>query len=274
MSVTRKKPVITWEKSPDDFRYDEPVDDTIQTPIAVALNEALYMAGRLPKTALASTNIAVCATIDGKLTIKAPDWFYVPYILPMESPSFGLRSYTPYREGDVLAIVMEFLSQTKGEEEYSTDSEPPMGKWYYYEQILQVPTYAIFEPSSGRLEVYELKYQKYRQRKPDENNRYWIAEVELFLGVGQGKRENRTGNWLRWWDENGQILPWTVELLEQQDQLLEQQDQLLEQKDQLLEQEQERERSQQKEQLLEAALAELALLKEKLNSAGINPEDI
>ena len=119
MSVILKKPVITWEKSPDDFRYDEPVDNTIQTPIAVALSEALSVAGRLPETALASTNIAVCATIDGKLTIKAPDWFYVPYVLPPEPPEGGRRSYTPYKEGDVPAIVMEFLSQTKGTE-YST----------------------------------------------------------------------------------------------------------------------------------------------------------
>ena len=144
-------------------------------------------------------------------------------------------------------------------------SEPPVGKWYYYEQILQVPTYAIFEPSSGRLEVYELFAQKYRQRKPDENNRYWIAEMELFLGVWQGTKENRTGNWLRWRDENGQILPWAVELLQQERQRAEQERQRVEQ---------ERQRSQQEREAKEAALAELAILKEKLNSAGINPEEI
>ena len=264
MSVTLKKPVITWEKPPDDFIYDEPVDDTIHTPMAVALNEALYMAGRLPKTALAWTNVAVCATIDGKLTQKAPDWFYVRYALPTEPPERERLSYTPYKEGEVPAIVMEFLSQTKGTE-YSQDSEAPVGKWYYYEQVLQVPTYAIFEPNSGRLEVYELKSQKYRQRKPDAYNRYWIAEVELFLGVWHGTKDDRTGNWLRWWDKNGQILPWAAELLEQERSRSQQKEQLLEQ---------ERSRSQQEREAKEAALAELALLKERLNSAGINPEDI
>ncbi|NER36493.1 MAG: hypothetical protein F6J93_21330 [Oscillatoria sp. SIO1A7] len=299
MSVTLRKPVITWEKIPESFILDdEPVDNTIQTPIAVALSDALHLAGRLPETALACTNVAVCATIDGKLTTKAPDWFYVPSVLPREQER-ERRSYTPHIEGDVPAIVMEFLSETKGGE-YSKDSEAPVGKWYYYEKILQVPIYAIFSPRKGRLEVHELQSQKYRQQKPDENNRYWIAEMGLFLGVWFGTKQNRTGNWLRWWDENGQMLPWLEEqvMLEQQrvmqeQQRAEQERQRAEQERQRAEQErhraeqerqraeqerqqaeQERQQAEQEREAKEVALRELALLKEKLNSAGINPEEI
>ena len=292
MSVIIEKPVITWEQIPENFLLeDEPVDNTIQTPIAVALSEALFMAGRLPETALACTNVAVCATIDGKLTIKAPDWFYVPSVLPRE-PERERRSYTPNIEGEIPAIVMEFLSETKGGE-YSKDSEAPVGKWYYYEQILQVPIYGIFEPKSGKLEVYELRSQKYRALDQDESDRYWIAEIGLFLGVWHGSKENRTGHWLRWWDENGNLLPWGEEiarqknqllqqknqLLQQKDELLLQKNQLLQQKDQLLQQEQERatqeqERATQEREAKEAALAELALLKKKLSEAGIDPMEI
>ncbi|NER39813.1 MAG: hypothetical protein F6J93_38760 [Oscillatoria sp. SIO1A7] len=292
MSVIIEKPVITWEQIPENFLLeDEPVDNTIQTPIAVALSEALFMAGRLPETALACTNVAVCATIDGKLTIKAPDWFYVPSVLPRE-PERERRSYTPNVEGEIPAIVMEFLSETKGGE-YSKDSESPVGKWYYYEQILQVPIYGIFEPKSGKLEVYELRSQKYRQQKPDQSDRYWIAEIGLFLGVWHGSKENRTGHWLRWWNENGNLLPWGEEIARQKDQLLQQKNQLLQQKDrlllqkkqlllqknQLLQQEQQRasqeqERATQEQEAKEAALAELALLKKKLSEAGIDPMEI
>ena len=257
MSVTIEKPVITWEKLPDNFVLDEePVDNTIQTPIAVALSEALFMAGQLPPTALACTNVAVCATIDGKLTTKAPDWFYVPSVLPRE-PERERRSYTPNIEGEVPAIVMEFLSETKGEE-YSAASEAPIGKWYYYEKILQVPIYGIFEPQSGRLEVYELSSQKYRVLDPDESDRYWIGEIGLFLGVWHGTKENRTVNWLRWWDENGQILPWAEEIARQKEELLQEKDKLL----------------QQEREAKEAALAELTMLKKKLNEAGIDPMEI
>ena len=38
----------------------------------------------------------------------------------------------------------------------------------------------------------------------------------MYLGVWQGKKEERDGYWLRWWDELGNILPWAVELVEQE----------------------------------------------------------
>ncbi|WP_448564721.1 hypothetical protein [Trichothermofontia sp.] len=35
--------------------------------------------------------------------------------------------------------------------------------------------------------------------------------MQLFLGVWQGMRENRSGYWLRWWDEAGNLLLWGTE---------------------------------------------------------------
>ena len=34
----------------------------------------------------------------------------------------------------------------------------------------------------------------------------------------EGNKGNRTGYWLRWWDESGQMLPWGVESVEQEGQ--------------------------------------------------------
>ncbi|HEY9780831.1 MAG TPA: hypothetical protein V6D09_11910 [Leptolyngbyaceae cyanobacterium] len=38
--------------------------------------------------------------------------------------------------------------------------------------------------------------------------------MNLFLGQWQGTRENRTGYWLRWWNENGELLLWGSEKAE------------------------------------------------------------
>ena len=63
----------------------------------------------------------------------------MPQVLPI--PNAGSRrSYTPNLQGDPVAVVMEFLSETEGTE-YSIRSSPPYGKMYFYETILQVPTY-------------------------------------------------------------------------------------------------------------------------------------
>jgi hypothetical protein len=48
-------------------------------------------------------------------------------------------------------------------------------------------------------------------QKPDENGRYWIPGLNLFLGIWEGTHEGRTGCWLRWWDAEGELLLWSEE---------------------------------------------------------------
>lgn len=202
---------ITWEKLPDDFVLDdEPVDNINQPLLAAALTESLELAVRLSANALTITNYGICATLNNKIVVKAPDWGFIPSIrVPRQEVK---RSYTPQLQGDFPVIVMEFLSDTEGGE-YSSKPTYPPGKWFYYEQVLKVPNYAIFEPETGVLEVYRLDNSgQYQLQTPDENNRLWIAEMNLFLGIWQGSRENRTGYWLRWWDEHGELLLWGSEL--------------------------------------------------------------
>jgi Uma2 family endonuclease len=205
---------ITWEKLPDDFVLDdEPVDNINQPSLAAALTESLEIAGKLPANALITTNYGICATVNQKMVVKAPDWAYIPSIrVPREEVK---RSYTPRLQGDIPVIVMEFLSDTEGGE-YSSKPTYPPGKWFFYQRVLEVPNYVIFEPDAGELEVYQLDDSaQYQLQNPDANNRYWIAQMRLFLGVWQGTRENRTGFWLRWWDEKGELLLWGSERAEQ-----------------------------------------------------------
>ena len=204
---------ITWEKLPDDFVLDdEPVDNINQPSLAAALTESLEIAGKLPANALTTTNYGICATVNQKMVVKAPDWAYVLSIqVPREEVK---RSYTPQLQGDIPVIVMEFLSDTEGGE-YSSKPTYPPGKWFFYERVLEVPNYIIFEPDAGELEVYQLDDRRqYQLQNPDANHRYWIAQMRLFLGIWQGTRENRTGYWLRWWDENGKLLLWGSERAE------------------------------------------------------------
>ena len=72
---------ITWEKLPDDFVLDDkPVDNINQPSLAAALTESLEIARKLPANALITTNYGICATVNQKMVVKAPDWAYVPSI--------------------------------------------------------------------------------------------------------------------------------------------------------------------------------------------------
>jgi Uma2 family endonuclease len=138
---------------------------------------------------LIASNLGICATVNGELVIKAPDWFYVPRVQPL-TQRYDRKSYTPNLEGDTPSLVMEFLSDTEGGE-YSVKRSYPPGKWFFYEQVLKVPTYVIFEPDTGLLEVYRLQEQRYDLELPDSEGRHWFAEMGLFLGRMAG-RERRT----------------------------------------------------------------------------------
>lgn len=240
---------VTWEKLPDDFVLPaDPVDNIAQPPIAAALTESLELAGLLPASALTPTNYGICATVNGKVVVKAPDWAYVPQIRVARDEV--KRSYTPQLQGEGLAIVMEFLSDTEGGE-YSIKPTYPPGKWFFYERILQVPSYVIFEPDTGAIEVYRLNdTRQYAIQSPSAHRRYWLPEIRLFLGVWHGTRENRLGYWLRWWDEQGELLPWRLERIEQERQRAEQ----------------ERQRAEQERQRADRLAAQL-------KAAGLDPEE-
>ncbi len=92
---------------------------------------------------------------------------------------------------------------------------------------------------------------KYEQQLPDENNRYWIKELNLFIGIWQRTKAEFTTNWLRWWDKSGNLLLWGSELVEQ-----------------------ERQRAEQAELELEQEQISRQRLVQKLKELGVNPENL
>lgn len=230
-------PVIAWEKLPDDFELpDEPVENNIQPLLAAALRESLELAGLILTSMLIASNFGICTKIDEQTVVKAPDWVYIPSVKPVPEGEIR-RSYTPYAEGEIPTIVMEFVSESEGGE-YSINPHYPYGKWYFYERILQIPVYVIFHPKRGLLEFYRLVIDKYELQTPDPNGRYWIESLGLNLGIWQGPKAEFTGYWLRWWDKSGNLLLWGSELVEQERQKVEQERQRAEQAESLLSQEQ------------------------------------
>ena len=271
IDLPTKSTIITWEKLPDDFILpDEPVDNNLQPLLAAALRESLELAGLILESMLIASNFGLCATVKTQTVVKAPDWVYIPSVKPIPGGKIR-RSYTPHLEGEIPTIVLEFISETEGGE-YSINPHYPYGKWYFYEQILQVPVYGIFQPKTGELDVYCLVAGKYEQQLPDENNRYWIKELNLFIGIWQGTKAEFTTNWLRWWDKSGNLLFWGSELVEQERQRAEQEKQRAEQEKQRAEQE--KQRAEQAELELEQEQIARQRLVQKLKELGVNPENL
>ncbi|MBW4508257.1 MAG: Uma2 family endonuclease [Scytonematopsis contorta HA4267-MV1] len=281
--------VVSWEALPDGFKLeDDPVENTGQPLLAGALRESLEIVGYIQPQMLIASNFGLCATLNQQITLKAPDWVYVSAVKEVLDDR---KSYTPNLEGEIPGVVMEFLSDTKGEgynqgEEYSIKPTYPPGKWFFYEQVLQIPVYVIFDPNGGLLEFYTLENGRYKLQLPDENGRHWVDSMELCLGTWQGKKEERTGYWLRWWDKDGNLLPWAVERVELEAQRTEQERQRAEQERQRAEQErqraeqesqraeQESQRAEQESQRAEQERQQKERLIAYLQSQGIDPENL
>jgi Uma2 family endonuclease len=211
----QKTPSVTWEALPADFILpDDPVENIQQPPLAAALTDALGAAGLIAPQMLIGSNFGLVATLNKKIIVKAPDWFYVPHVYPVAA-DLVRRSYTPNLQGEPVAVVMEFLSDTEGGE-LSVRSTPPYGKLYFYGHILQVPTYVTYDSYEPSLEVRCLQNGEYIRQQADTNGRFWIPELELFLGIWTGERLCQTMNWLRFWDREGNLLLWSSEQVEQE----------------------------------------------------------
>jgi Uma2 family endonuclease len=110
---------------------------------------------------------------------EAPDWFYVPRV-PARVDGQIRRSYVLWREFITPTIVLEFASGNGSEERDTTplsrSAEGEIvrpGKFWVYEQVMRIPYYGM--------------------------------QVEL--GLWRGSYSSHADElWLRWWDEDGNLL--------------------------------------------------------------------
>jgi Uma2 family endonuclease len=143
---------------------------------------------------------------------EAPDWFYVPNVPPLVDGEIR-RSYVIWREYMVPIIAIELASGNGSEERDNTPlsrssegvTQKP-GKFWVYEQIIRIPYYAIYIIKTGELEVYNWVNTHYIRLEPNDRGHYSIELMGVELGLWEGSYQNQTQRWLRWWDNQGNLL--------------------------------------------------------------------
>ena len=197
--------------------------------------------------------------------VVAPDWFYIPDVAPLLDGEVR-RSYVMWKELLGPFIVLEFASGDGHEERDNTPllvssdgTASKAGKFWVYERALRIPYYGIYEVFNGKLEVYHLEDTTYRKLSTNAQGRYPIPPLGIELGLWQGEYLQQQGlQYLRWWDQDGQLLLTGHEHAAQADQRAEQADQRAAQADQ---------RAEQADQRAER-------LAEKLRALGVDPDTL
>ena len=142
----------------------------------------------------------------------APDWFYVPGVPPRFEREIR-RSYVLWREHVIPLVALEFAS---GDGKPERDNTPMSsnadgtvikpGKFWVYEQIIRIPYYGIYIVNDGTLEFYHLQGTSYQRLVPNERGHYPIPPLGVELGVWHGVYLNSHQPWMRWWDDQGNLL--------------------------------------------------------------------
>ena len=184
------------------------------------------------------------------------------------------RSYVMWQELVAPLILLEFVSGDGTEER---DRTPLRGKFWVYEQAVHAPYYGIYEVDPGRIEMYHLAGGLYHRMAPNERGRYALPRLGVELGLWTGEYLGATVPWMRWWDEQGDLLLMGEERAEVAESLLRQEQQATEEAQRRAEEarhraEEERRRAEEARHRAEEERRRAERLAARLRELGLDPE--
>ena len=148
---------------------------------------------------------------------KRPDWFVVLGASCLYEERELRLSYVVWQENVTPYMVVELLSPGTEKEDLGQSLrsiDQPPSKWQVYEQILKIPYYVVFSRVTGELQVFGRVSGSYQEVALSEQ-RLWLPEAELGLGLWQGEFQGIRGPWLRWYDKHDQWILSQEEKLQQ-----------------------------------------------------------
>ncbi|NER84727.1 MAG: Uma2 family endonuclease [Leptolyngbya sp. SIO1D8] len=184
---------------------------------------------------------------------KRPDWFLSVGVPRLYDNQDMRLSYVVWQEGVNPFVVVELLSPgTHREDLGETEPQPdtPPDKWTVYEKILRVPYYIVFDRYTDDFRAFKLNAGRYEALNLSEG-RLWLPELNIGLGLWQGRYKQIERLWLRWYDETGNwFLPPSEQVTQEQ------------------------QRTAREQQRADDAESELTKLKNLLQAKGINPDEL
>jgi Uma2 family endonuclease len=139
---------------------------------------------------------------------KRPDWYMVLGV-PRANQQQELRlSYLIWQEGVTPLLIVELLSPGTEDDDLGQrlrEINQTPTKWEVYERILRVPYYVVYDRYENNLRAFKISGLRYEAIAISEN-RFWIEELKMGLGLWQGAYQGAEGLWLRWYDHTGWLL--------------------------------------------------------------------
>ena len=227
---------------PGDILSDElPLESDLHRDQIDLLIRILKLWWRERQDFYASGNLTIYYSPNQKKSehFRGPDFFVV-----LGTQKKDRKSWVVWQEdGKYPNLIVEILSN-------STAAVDKGLKKQVYQDTFRTPDYFWFDPVTMEFQGFHLVDGKYQEIQPTTDGRLWSQQLELYLGVYEGK--------LRLFTTENQLILSSEELAEQES----------------LRAQQAEERAQQAEERAQQAEQEIVRLREVLLTQGIEPENI
>lgn len=200
---------------PDEFHIYQPqlLRDTFRPPRYA------------PERRFTGTDMNLYYDVQHPLWHKRPDWFAVLGVSRFYAERDLRLSYVLWDEQVAPYLIVELLSPGTEAEDLGhtqrTSDEPPT-KWEVYEHLVRVPYYVVFSRYTNQVRAFALHGGPRYQEVSTPDQRLWLPEVDLGLGLWTGTYQGLELQWLRFYDAQG---GWILTPEEQADQRAAQADQ-------------------------------------------------
>lgn len=163
---------------------------------------------------------------------RGPDFFFVK-----NTNRFPIREYwcAWLEDGKLPDAIIELLSKTTRDVDFGEKKD-------IYQQIMKVGEYFCYDPDEEKLYGWRRYAADYKTIRANAHGRMWSEEMQMWLGPWKGKFGPFDLIWLRFFDEDGNVVPTRAEA--------------------------ESKRAEAESKRAEAAEAELARLREMIKSHG------
>jgi Uma2 family endonuclease len=252
--------LITEDDTPVDNPFSEKqqrlLAETLYTGWTPPPNEEYPQGGR---TFWGAANVGLFPVVKNPAIV--PHVFLSLDVAPPEN-WHKTKSYFFWEFGKAPDVVIEIVSNTKGGE--------LSGKKYDYAR-LKVTYYVVFDPQDllkeGVLQVFVLHRGKFKKLKSA-----YLPEVGLGLTLWHGEYEKKEDTYLRWCDQEGNLLPTGKELAAQEAERAEREAERAQRETERAQRE--AERADQETEARRQAEARAAQMAAKLRELGLDPDQI
>lgn len=145
---------------------------------------------------------------------RGPDFFVVLNI----DGSYSREGWVVWEEeGRYPDVIVELMSDSTATVDITTKKD-------LYERTFKTPDYFVYHPfDPNSLQGWHLNLDEgYRELTPNEQGWLWCQRLGLWLGTWQGTIDRNEAVWLRFYDQQGNLVPLPEEAAQQQAEIAEQ----------------------------------------------------